>query len=74
MGRAVCTVQPVVGRESPMNPEAKQVMLARSKSLQETYNTLSLLQDIDIISDMTMPPDRKDTEYNDIVYIQDMTI
>jgi hypothetical protein len=56
-----CSVQPVVGRESPTNPEAKQVMLARSKSLQETYNTLSLLQDIDIISDMTMPPDRKDT-------------
>jgi hypothetical protein len=40
---AVCTVQPVVGRETPRDMELKQVTEASSNALQEFYDGLSVL-------------------------------
>ena len=63
-----CSVQPVVGRETPMDLESYQVTEASSDALHEIYDGLSSLPTM-TISDMIMPSTRKDIETNEIIYI-----
>ena len=63
-----CSVQPVVGRETPTDLESYQVTEASSDALHEIYDGLSSLPTM-TISDMIMPSTRKDIETNEIIYI-----
>jgi hypothetical protein len=49
-----CSVQPVVGRETPMDMESKQVTEASLNALQEIYDGLSALPRM-TTSDVIMP-------------------
>ena len=63
-----CSVQAVVGSETPMDWESYQVTEASSDALHEIYDGLSSLPTM-TISDMIMPSTRKDIETNEIIYI-----
>ncbi len=61
-----CSVQPVVGRETPMDMETYQVTEASSDALHEIYDGLSSLPTM-TFSDMIMPSARKDIENDEII-------
>jgi hypothetical protein len=66
-----CSVQPVVGRETPRDMESKQVSEASSNALQEIYDRLSALSHM-TISDMKLPSNRTFKKWfnsNEIIYI-----
>ena len=63
-----CSVQPVVGRETPMDLESYQVTEASSDDLHEIYDGLSALP-TKILSDMIMPSTRRNIEDDEIILI-----
>jgi hypothetical protein len=65
-----CSVQPVVGRETPMDMESRQVTETLSNALQEIYNGLSVLPRM-TTSDVIMSSNRRVNTWDEIIYIQE---
>jgi hypothetical protein len=63
-----CSVQPIVGRETPRDVESKQATEALSNALQEIYNGFSVLPKM-TISDVIMPSNWRVNTWNKIIYI-----
>ena len=63
-----CSVQPVVGMETPMDLESYQVTQASSDALREIYYGLSALPTM-TVSDMIMPSTRRNIEDDEIILI-----
>ncbi len=62
-----CSVQPVVGRETPMDMESKQVT-SSSNALQKIYDGLSALPRM-TTSDVIMPSNRRVNTWDEKIYI-----